>query len=118
MAQHKDSVFFRHMLDHARTALELAEGKSRADLHSDRILRYALLHLFCILGEAANRVSEEARRQYPAIPWRDVIGMRNVLIHGYDAVDLDIVWNTVTEDLSGIIAAIEQSLRAKDDAVG
>ena len=60
-----------------------------------------------ILGEAATRISEIAREQLPAIPWDEIISMRNRLIHAYFDVNLDIVWRTVQEDLPGLIALLE-----------
>jgi uncharacterized protein with HEPN domain len=67
----------------------------------------ALTRLLEIMGEAASRVPVEARIRYPEIPWVQMVGMRNRLIHGYDAVDFDILWQTVIEDLPPLIAALE-----------
>ena len=52
-----------------------------------------------LIGEAANRVPDEFRSQYPQIPWNKIIGMRNVLIHEYDSIDLDCVWETIQKDI-------------------
>ena len=52
-----------------------------------------------LIGEAANRVPDEFRSQYPQIPWNKIIGMRNVLIHEYDSIDLDRVWETIQKDI-------------------
>ena len=83
MSRHDDRVCLAHMRDHAQTALDIMDGKSREDLESELTLRYALLHLVCIIGEAANRVSESGQEKYGDIAWRDIIGTRNRLIHGY-----------------------------------
>jgi len=61
-----------------------------------------------IVGEAGARVSKEERAKHPQIPWDDVVGMRNRLIHGYDMVDLDILWDTVKDDLPRLIEALER----------
>jgi uncharacterized protein with HEPN domain len=82
MSRHDDTVYLRHILDYAQTAVELATEKSRSSLDTEPMLRYALLHLVAILGEAAGRVSSSGRSKYTSIPWRDVIGMRNMLVHG------------------------------------
>jgi uncharacterized protein with HEPN domain len=60
---------FHHMLDHAREAVALAQGKSRADLDSDRLLELALVRLLEIIGEAASRVPDEDCARYREIPW-------------------------------------------------
>jgi uncharacterized protein with HEPN domain len=100
----------RHILDHAREAVEMARGKTRAQLDSDRQLNLALTRLLEIVGEAAARTSPEERSRYPAIPWMQVVGLRNRLIHGYDSVDFDILWQIVTRDLPPLIATVEEIL--------
>jgi len=60
-----------------------------------------------IVGEAASRVSVDTRQRYSQIPWPQIASMRNRLIHGYDFVDYDILWQTVTEDLPALVAALE-----------
>ena len=87
----------RHMLDHAREAVTLAQGKGRADLDDDRLLELALVRLLEVIGEAASRVSGEDRARYPEVPWPQIVSLRNRLIHGYDAVDLDILWQEDAE---------------------
>jgi uncharacterized protein with HEPN domain len=82
----------------------------RAHLDSDRQLNLALTRLLEIVGEAAARTSQEERSRYPSIPWVQVVGLRNRLIHGYDAVDFDILWQIVTRDLPPLIATIEEIL--------
>jgi len=109
MAQHDDSVSLQHMLDHARETVKMISGKRREDLNVDRMLELALVRLIEIIGEAAGRVSLEGRSRYPSIPWRDVVGMRNRLAHGYDRVDLDVLWDTVELDLPPLIAELEKS---------
>ena len=108
MTRHRDDVRLRHVLDYARDAVAIAEGRSASDLDSDRTLRYALLHVVCIIGEAAERLSHECRSRHSDIPWNVVIGMRNRLIHGYDVVDVDILWDTVVMDLPALIVSLEK----------
>ena len=110
MPRHDPSVRLRHMLDHAREARSLAQNRSRADLETDRLLNLALMRLLEIIGEAASRVPSDERSRYPEIPWPQIIGMRNRLIHGYDLVDFDILWQTLMEDLPPLIATLERIL--------
>ncbi len=111
MSKHDPSVPLRHMLDYSHEALGLVQGKSRADLDSERLLDLGLMHLISLIGEAASRVSVEQRTHYPEIPWKEIVGMRQRLIHGYDNVDYDILWKTITEDLPSLIQALEKILR-------
>ncbi len=99
------------MLQHAREAVELARGKTRQDLEVDRLLQLALTRLVEVVGEAAARVSSERQAQHPEIPWRIIAGTRNRLIHGYDVVDLDVLWDTVAYDLPPLIAKLESILK-------
>ncbi|MGH2522125.1 MAG: HepT-like ribonuclease domain-containing protein [Anaerolineales bacterium] len=108
MSRDDSAVRLRHMLDYAREAVALAQGKSRADLDTDRLLNLALVHLVTLVGEAANHVSAEVQSQHALIAWPLIISMRNRLIHGYDIVDFDILWQTIVEDLPPLISALEE----------
>ena len=102
-------IALRQMRDHAREAMNLVAGKGRADLDASRILSLAIVRLLEIVGEAAARVPADVRQAHPKIPWSQIIGMRNRLIHGYDQVDLDVVWAVVTSDLPALVAELDQS---------
>jgi len=108
MPEREDSVRLRHMLDHAREAVFLTQGKTRDDLETERLLNLGLVRLIEIVGEAATKVSGEMCSRHPEIPWTQIRGMRNRLIHGYDFVDFDILWKTVTEELPPLIDALEK----------
>ncbi len=108
MTRRDPHVALRQMLDYAREAQALSAGKKRADLDDDRLLDLALTRLLEIIGEAANRVPPDIQAQHPAIPWSQIVGLRNRLIHGYDAVDLDILWQIIRHDLTPLITALEK----------
>lgn len=106
-----DIVRLKHMRDAAGKAIRISRGKSRADLEAPaEPLPDALIHLLSVIGEAANRVGVEARRDLSAIRWSEIIGMRNRLIHAYFDIDLDILWATVQEDLPPLIKALDEIL--------
>lgn len=102
-----DTVRIRHILDASREAVSFAEGRCRADLDSDRKLNLSLVRLLEIIGEAARSVPPEFRDAHPELPWKKMVGMRDRLIHGYYDVNLDVVWETVTEDLRALIGQLE-----------
>ena len=112
MTQHDDELRLRHMLDHAVEASVLAQGRTRKELDSDRMLNLSLVRLLEIVGEAAARVPQETRDAHAEIPWLNITGMRNRLIHGYDEVDFDILWNVVTIDLPPLIEQLRALLEA------
>jgi uncharacterized protein with HEPN domain len=96
------------MLVYARKAVDAIQGCSRTDLDRNAVLAAALERFVEVIGEAANRVSQERRQQTPDIPWRQIVGMRNRLIHGYVAVDYDILWGVVHADLPTLIERLEK----------
>ena len=110
MSRRDPAVPLRHMLDHAREAVQMAAGKTRSDLDTDRKLNLALVRLLEIVGEAAHPMTSAERAHYPGIPWVEIVGPRNRLIHGYDSVDLDILWQIVTEDLPPLVENLAQLL--------
>lgn len=94
------------MLEHAMEAQSHASGRSIEDVRNSRVLQLALFHLVEIIGEAASRVSAETRSQNPEIPWRGVIGMRNRIVHGYEVLDVDVLWDTLNEDVPPLIGQL------------
>ena len=101
MSSHEAVVRMRHMLDHAREAVAFVGGKTRADIDADRLLSLALVRLLEVVGEAANRVPTNEQARHPGIPWPEVVGLRNHLVHGYDQVDFDILWKIVPSQGAG-----------------
>ena len=102
-----DTAYLLDMLLAARDAVSFAEGMSYADFARDRRTQLSILKSVEIVGEAASRLSEDTRRAHPSIPWPEVIGMRNRLVHVYFNIDLPLVGDTVCNDLPGLIAQLE-----------
>src|SRR5438552_28992 len=113
MSAHDDSVSLRHMFDFAHEACDLISGRRREDLENDRLLQLALTRLVEITGEAASRVSDKTRASLSKIPWPQIIGMRNRLIHGYDVMDLDILWDTICDDLPPLVSELKLALESQ-----
>jgi len=107
MPRERDGVRLLHMLEHSREAIQLVAGRTRRDLDTDRVLSLALVRLLEIVGEAASGISADARSKRPGIPWVGIVGLRNRLIHGYDSVDLDVIWSIVEHDLPGLVRELE-----------
>ena len=112
---HRDDLIrIRHMLDAAKEALSFAQNKSRADLDSDRMLVLSIVKSVEIIGEAASKVTQETRETYTELPWANIIAMRNRLIHVYFDIDLDRVWDTVTDDLPPLISSLGKIILKED----
>jgi uncharacterized protein with HEPN domain len=110
MTEHDDRLPMYQMLGHAREALEMIRGRTRGELATNRMLQLALVHLVQTVGEAATRVSRAGQAAHPTIPWGKAIGARNVMVHGYDVIDYEVVWHTITQDFPPLVAALERAL--------
>jgi uncharacterized protein with HEPN domain len=108
MSRHETRKTLQQMLDHAREAVTFAQGKTREDLHDDRTFELAQTRLLEIIGEAADRIPTEFQIQHPEIEWRQIISFRNRLIHGYDSIDLDIMWSIIQSDLPELVRKLEK----------
>ena len=106
-------VALRQMLSYSREARALASKSSRQKLEENRLLNLALTRLLEIIGEAASRAPAQEQSRLPGVSWSQITGMRNRLIHGYDLVDFDILWQTATEDLPPLIGELERILASE-----
>lgn len=86
-----DLVRLKHMLDSATAILSFLKGKKRVNLNTNRMLSSAVIREFEILGEAAGKVTQRTQKLFPHIPWKQLVGMRNRLIHAYFDVSYDII---------------------------
>lgn len=105
----KDFNRLSHMLDAAKTVRQHVTNKSFSDFEEDRLLLGGVIRELLIIGEAANAVSPTAKAAITGIPWKQVIGMRNQLIHGYFDVSHRIIWSTINEDIPKLIAQLEKA---------
>ena len=107
MRQPDDDVLLRDMRDFAVKAVAATRLRQRHDLDSDDVFAAAMERFIEVIGEAASKVSDATREELPAIPWHEVVGMRNRLVHGYASVDHDVVWAVITADLPALVAALD-----------
>ena len=107
MSRRDDRVSLVDMLNHAEEAVVLLGETNLNDLAEDRVMERALRKLVEIVGEAANRVSEATQHCHQEIPWPQIIGMRNRLVHGYDDISLKRLWDTINDDLPPLIEQLE-----------
>lgn len=102
----------QHMLDYAREAEDMAQGRVRAYLDTDRMFNLALVRLVEVVGEAASWIESDFRALHPQVPWSDIVATRNRLIHEYDQVDLNRIWRIVQDDIPPLIAQLESIIAA------
>ena len=105
-----DEVRLRHMLEAARKIIAFTSACGRSELDTDEKLALAVTRLLEICGEAAKAVSAATRTANPKVPWSLISRTRDRLIHGYFSVDLDIVWQIVTDDMPPLVTELERIL--------
>lgn len=86
----------------------LSRGQSAFE--ADEMFQVWVVRNLQIIGEAANRISEETQAKYPSIPWKKIIGMRHILVHGYFEIDLEIVWSVIQNDLPDLEVQVKKTL--------
>ena len=106
----RDQAYFFDILDSATLAVKYLSDISYEEFIDNIAIQDAVIRRIEIIGEASGRISNESKKKYNQLPWNEMKGMRNLLIHEYDEIDLKNVWNTVKNDLPNLILIIEQIL--------
>ncbi len=110
----RSEAYLLDMLINARKAVKFASGLSYEKFTQSDLHQNAILKSIEIIGEAASHVDAETRKAHSKMPWRQIIGMRNRLVHGYFEVSLIRVWDTVKQDLPELIAILEPLVPTED----
>ena len=100
----------------ARFIVDFTQGLDRDRFEDDVKTRSAVLHQFLVMGEAVKRLSAEFRARHPHIPWKDVAGMRDRLIHGYDQIDFDVVWEAAKVEVPRFLTLLRPLLPEDDSS--
>jgi len=113
-AREKDKIFLDHILQSIQRIQDYVEGVTKEEFFEDLQLQDAVIRRLEVIGEAARQLSADLKAKHRNIPWAQVIGMRNVLIHEYFGVDLGLIWATVQKDLPILREAILEILKVED----
>src|SRR5436190_12652741 len=106
----RDDAYLGDVLDSARAIRQYIAGLTREQFEANAEKQDAVIRRFEIIGEAARHLSSAARDALPEIPWRLVSGMRNILIHDYEDVDVGTLWDTAHDDVPPLISRLESYL--------
>lgn len=105
----KDQIYIKHILDSIEFVETLAKDKKFEQVNADRLLKNGIIRELEIIGEASKRLSTQFKELHPQIPWSEIAGMRDKLIHDYFMVNLNIVWKVVEDDLPQLKSALNDS---------
>lgn len=107
----RDIQYLEDILAAADQIASFLAGTDRSRLEQDSLLRSAVMHQLTVIGEAAARIGSDLRQQHPVVPWTDIAGMRNRLVHAYFAVDWDVVWVAATQEVPDLAEQVERILQ-------
>ena len=105
-------IFIEHVLESISSIKEYTEGKTKGDFLRSRMIQDAVIRRIEVIGEAVKNIPDEIKDEHPYIPWRKIAGMRDLLIHEYFGVDLELTWKVVEEDIADLRKKI---LKVKED---
>ncbi|MGD0093413.1 MAG: HepT-like ribonuclease domain-containing protein, partial [Planctomycetota bacterium] len=97
-----------HMLEYARMAQRISAGRQREHLDTDVEFSLAIVRALEVVGEAAAQVSPAGRARAPGIPWPQIVGLRNRIVHGYDTLDRKRIWDIISADLDPLVTELEK----------
>ena len=108
----RDDAYLLDILLMAQDARDFIRHHTRESFASDRQCQYAVIRCLEVIGEVSKRLSPETRQKYSSVEWTAMARMRDMLIHSYGKVDLDDVWETVSQDIPRLVAALEPDIQA------
>lgn len=106
-----DKVYLEHIKKEAGYIIQFIENKTEDDFYDDELLKRAVTRSLEIIGEASKRVNSDFRLKYNTVSWSEMAKMRDRIIHHYEGVDYEIVWNTITNDIPELYFRIEEILK-------
>ncbi len=105
--ENRDLAYLWDMREAAREIVQFVQGMKWAKFENDKIVRYAVERQLLVIGEAANHVSDQFRKEHPEIPWGRIIGQRNVLAHEYGEILVERIWVAATKSIPELLELLK-----------
>lgn len=102
-----DDVYINHILEAASEINDFINGLDRNSFINNKMARAATIRQIQIIGEAAKKISDVTKSKYPNVPWKDIAGMRDKVVHDYFGVDYEAVWQTATVDIPALVKVLK-----------
>ena len=112
-----DITRLRHMLEAIDNINEFKQDITFESFCNNKLLKYAIFYNVAVIGEAAYKLSKDFLHNHSNVPWRDIINMRHVIIHGYYTIDDEILWETITYDIPLLKATIMKIIDSLDTKI-
>lgn len=109
-------VYLEDIIDCSQKIAEYITGKTSFDFQNDDLLQDAVIRRLEVIGEAIKRLPSDIREQYPAIEWKKAAGMRDILIHHYEELDIEQIWVTATQTIPEFSEQIKLILKELDNS--
>ncbi len=107
--------YLHDILDNAVKAIEFSAGMTADQFFQDEKTVFAVIRAIEIVGEATKKIPEQVRHRYKFVPWREMAGTRDILVHDYFGVNLQVIWKTVSDDLPSLIPLLHEIIRQETE---
>lgn len=110
----RDSASLLDIAKAAQLILQFSQGLEKTELAANLEKQSAILYQIVVIGEAVKRLSADFRNQHPTVPWREIAGMRDILTHQYNRVEVDEIWGVIQDDIPQLLSMIQPLLPAQE----
>ncbi|MBD2314044.1 DUF86 domain-containing protein [Desertifilum sp. FACHB-1129] len=117
MTTNRDIESVIDIYHYGQSIVSFVSGMNQQEFVNDQKTIAAVMYGIAVMGEATKRLSDNFRKQHPELPWRELAGLRDRLVHDYKNIDLDILWDVVSVEIPALLVSLEPLLPKQDESV-